>query len=218
MTYKHVVARVCALAMLLSLPALAQFSQRPDPSEANRSDAIAEGTVFTVRLRDTLDTRKHKTGKKFEAEIQEDLVAPNGEIIPRGRKVAGHISQVDRGFRGSMVLSFDKIETRRGWVPLSATVVGVPGEKGVKENTGEEGEIERKGVNKRRAIESAAIGAGAGAIAGAIAGGGKGAIIGAAVGAGAGGGVGILTDRDLKLEKGQSLELRLDRPVIIPRR
>jgi outer membrane lipoprotein SlyB len=57
-----------------------------------------------------------------------------------------------------------------------------------------------------------------GAVTGTVAGGSKGAIIGAAVGAGAGLGAGILTDRDLKLEKGTQLELRLDRPLVVPYR
>jgi hypothetical protein len=219
---KRVLVFWCVLA--LSLPMLAQQSAqpqlgtRPAAEASDRPDAIAEGTTFTIRLRDTLDTRKIERGKKFEAEIQEDLTAPNGLVIPRGRKVAGHVSDFSRGIHGRMVLSFDKIETRKGWVPLSATVVGVPGEHGVEGRTGEEGEISRKGIDKKRAIEAALIGAGVGAVAGAVAGGGKGAAIGAAVGAAAGGGAGVLTDRDLKIEKGQALEIRLDRPVIIPSR
>ncbi|HSE48387.1 MAG TPA: hypothetical protein VLA96_04185 [Terriglobales bacterium] len=218
---KRALVILCALA--LSLPVLAQDTRpqlgtRPSSDSYDRPDAIPEGTTFTIRLRDTLDTRKIERGKKFEGEIQEDLVAPNGLLIPRGRKVAGHVSEFTRGINGRLTLSFDKIETRKGWVPLAATVVGVPGEHGVEPRTGEEGEISRKGINKKRLIESLLIGGAVGAAAGAIAGGGKGAAIGAAVGAAAGGGAGVLTDRDVKIEKGQALELRLDRPVIIPSR
>jgi len=218
---QRVIALFCALALALPIAAQQtqpQLSTRPSDERNDRPDAIPEGTIFTIRLRDSLDTRKIERGKKFEGEIQEDLVAPNGLLIPRGRKVAGHVSDFHRGINGRLVLSFDKIETRKGWVPLSATVVGVPGEKGVERRTGEEGEISRKGIDKKRLIESLLIGAGVGAAAGAIAGGGKGAAIGAAVGAAAGGGAGVLTDRDVKIEKGQALELRLDRPVIIPSR
>jgi hypothetical protein len=200
---------------MLALPAMAQLQTRPSADESQRPDAIPEGSTFTIRLRDTLDTNKMERGKHFQGEVQEDLVAPNGEIIPRGRKVQGHVADIYRGLHASVVLSFDKIETRHGWVPLAATVIGVPGEHGVNSETGAEGEINRN-VDKKRAIESAAVGAAIGATAGAIAGGGKGAAIGAAVGAGAGGGTGILLDRNLRLEKGQALELRLDRPIIIP--
>jgi hypothetical protein len=65
-------------------------------------------------------------------------------------------------------------------------------------------------------VESAAIGAGIGALGGVAAGGSHGAAIGAGVGAGAGLGAGLLSDRDLKLNKGQMLEVRLDRPLQVP--
>jgi hypothetical protein len=207
----------CALTLAASIPAIGQLQTRPAADPNARPDAIPEGTTFTVRLRDTLDTRKMERGKHFQAEVQEDLVTPNELTIPRGKKVEGHVSQIYRGLHGSMVLSFDKIETRHGWVPIAATVIGVPGEHGVNQTTGAEGEIQRAGVDKKRAIESAAVGAAIGATVGAIAGGGKGAAIGAAVGAGGGSGAGILLDRDLKIEKGQAIELRLDRPIIVPR-
>src|SRR5438105_406419 len=108
----------CALILAaVSLPALGQLQTRPQDNGAVRPDAIPEGTTFTIRLRDTLDTRKMERGKHFEAEVQEDLVAPNEQVIPRGRKVAGHVTEIYRGLHGSIVLSFDKIETRHGWVP-----------------------------------------------------------------------------------------------------
>ncbi|HTK94312.1 MAG TPA: hypothetical protein VL382_01635 [Terriglobales bacterium] len=202
-------------ALVLALPAMGQLQTRPPADENARPDAIPEGSTFTIRLRDTIDTRKQDRGKHFQGEVQEDLVTPSGEVIPRGRKVEGHIADIYRGLHASVVLSFDKIETRHGWVPLAATVIGVPGEHGVRSETGAEGEINRN-VDKKRAVESAVVGAAVGATAGAIAGGGKGAAIGAAIGAAGGGGAGVLLDRDLKLEKGQALELRLDRPIIVP--
>jgi outer membrane lipoprotein SlyB len=65
-------------------------------------------------------------------------------------------------------------------------------------------------------IETAAVGAGIGAIGGAAAGGGKGAGIGAGAGAGLGALAGVLTDRNLRLEKGTTLEVRLDRQLQVP--
>ena len=187
------------------------------PLWAENANTIPEGTRFIVRLDDTLDTAKVQPGKHFKAKLAEDLVAPDGAVIPRGKKVKGHVSAVDRGLHGRLLLSFDEIETSHGWMPLAATVTDVPGEHAVKE-PGAEGEIEKRGVDKKRTIESAAVGAGVGAAVGAVAAGGKGAAIGAAVGAAAGGGAGLLTDRDLRLEKGQQLELRLDRPLQVPLR
>ena len=56
-----------------------------------------------------------------------------------------------------------------------------------------------------------------GAIAGAAAGGGKGAAIGAGVGGGLGTGAGLLMGRNIRLNKGQALDLRLDHDLFVPR-
>lgn len=178
---------------------------------------IPDGTRFLIRLNDTLDTAKLKPGKKFEGKLSEDLTAPDGSTIPAGKKVKGHVSSIDRGMSARLLLSFDEIETRHGWRPLIATVTGVPGEHAVKQETGPEGEIQKTDVNKIRVMEGAVIGAAVGAAAGAAAGGAHGAAIGAAAGGALGGGAGILTNRDLKLQKGAELEVRLDRPIQVPR-
>lgn len=211
---KRSVWLVIALLVMGSLPTMAQWSAR-DNSGSPGPNYIAEGTRFIVRLDDTLDTQKLKPGKKFKAKLAEDLTAPNGSVIPAGKKIKGHVSDVDRGVHGRILISWDEIETRHGWRPLVASISDVPGEKGVRP-VGAEGEIERKGRDKRRMVEAAAIGAAVGAGTGAVAGGGKGAVIGAAAGAGVGLVTGMLTERDLKLEKGQNLELRLDRPLQVP--
>lgn len=191
------------------------LSQHLPPTTAASFNLIPEGTKFIIRLSDKLDTGKVKPGKRFQAKLAEELTAPGGAVIPRGKKVKGHVSAVDRGFHARVLLSFDEIETQHGWMPLVATVTGVPGEHGVRQPNAE-GDIERKGPNKGRMVESAAIGAGVGALGGVAAGGAHGAAIGAGVGGGAGLGAGLLTDRDLKLNKGQMLEVRLDRPLQVP--
>ncbi len=89
-------------------------------------------------------------GKHFKAELREDLVTPSGLIIPKGRTIKGHVGRFEHGFTGSkMQLALDEIETRNGWVPLIGTVTGVPGDPSIKA-TGEEGEVYRKGPDKRK--------------------------------------------------------------------
>ena len=197
-------------------PSNQQYPVARPPAGYGAPNAVPEGTRFLAVLDDKLDTKKMSPGKKFKMKLAEDLTAPNGQIIPRGKKIKGHVSSVDRGLHGRVLLSFDQIETKHGWVPLAATVTGVPGEHGVDPTMGSEGEIQRRSTDKRRAIESAAVGAAVGAAAGAAAGGGKGAAIGAAAGGALGGGAGILTDRDLVLNKGTQLELTLDRQLQVP--
>ena len=180
-------------------------------------NAIPEGTRFIIKLKDTLDTRKIDQGKRFKAELREDLMTPSGLFIPKGRTVRGHVGSFERGYTGArLLLALDEIETRHGWVPLIGRVTGVPGDPSIK-STENEGEITRKGPDKKRVITNVAIGAGVGAVSGAVIGGGKGAAIGAAVGAGVGTGTGLLfRGNDIKLDKDTQLEVRLDRDLIVP--
>jgi hypothetical protein len=193
------------------------WAQYHDPAIAPMAppNAVPEGTTFLVRLQDKLDTRNLQRGKHFKAKLSEDLTSANGNVIPRGKKIKGHVSSVEQGLHTRLLLSFDEIETDHGWVPLIATVTGVPGEHGVKTSESE-GEIERKGMSKKHEIEAVAVGAAIGTVAGASAGGGKGAGIGAGAGAGIGALAGLLTDHDLRLEKGTTLEVRLDHALQIP--
>ena len=203
----------CVAAMLLAgLPLAAQDRGTAPPPTPN---AIAEGQTFLIRLNDKLDTSNVKQGHHFTAKLAEDLVAPNGATIRRGHKIWGHVSSVEQGLHARMILSFDQIDTGHGKMPLVATVTGVPGEHAAKQPNAE-GEIERKGTDTHRMIETAAVGAGLGAIAGAAAGGGKGAGIGAGAGAGLGALTGVLMQRNLRLEKNTVLEVRLDHPLQIP--
>jgi hypothetical protein len=207
----------CLCVFLAGLtPVFAQVLQtRPGAPPAAGSNVIPEGTKFIIRLNDKLDTAKLKSGKNFTAQLAEDLAAPSGAVIPRGKKVKGHVSSVERGMHARLLLSFDSIDTQHGSMPLVATVSGVPGEHAVKSPNGE-GDIQRKGPSKDRMIETGAVGAGIGAVSGIMGGGSRGAAIGAAAGGALGVGAGLLTDRDLKLNKGQMLELRLDRPLQVP--
>ena len=205
------------LAMCLLLGTSALWAQMQDPLIAPTAplNAIPEGTTFLVRLQDRLDTRQLQQGKRFKMKLGEDLIAANGLSIPRGKKIKAHVSSVEQGLHARMLISFDEIETDHGWVPLIATVTGVPGEHSVK-TPGEEGEIERKGMSKRHVIEAAAVGAVLGTAVGGAAGGGKGAGIGAGAGAGMGAMAGLFSDHDLRLEKGTTLEVRLDHALQIP--
>ncbi|HLH08398.1 MAG TPA: hypothetical protein VKW78_14255 [Terriglobales bacterium] len=183
-------------------------------SNAAGPNWIPQGTRFVIRLQNRVDS-KNGRGKHFKAKLAEDLSAPNGAMIPRGAEIKGHISEATRGLHGKLLLSFDEIQTPHGWMPLAATVTDVPGEHGVKTDS-QEGEIQRQGTDKTRVIKDAAIGAGTGAAAGAIFGGGKGAGIGAGAGAGLGAATGILRNGDLRLDKGQQLEVSLDRALEVP--
>jgi hypothetical protein len=176
---------------------------------------VVQGTIGLIQLTDRLDTHTVKAGDHFRARLAEPLTASNGMTVDVGRKIKGHVSAVEPGLHTRLLLSFDEIETAHGWLPLIATVTGVPGEHGLKQ-IGEEGEIGRKGMTKEEIAEAVVIGAGEGAAEGMHSGGKKGAAAGAGNGAANSAYTVFESGHDLVLDKGTALEIRLDRNLLIP--
>lgn len=199
--------RVLLIAGLTALFCASMMGQDAPPVPAN---VVPRGTVFLIQLLDRIDTKTVKAGDHFHARLAEPMVAANGQTIEPGRKIKGHISAVQPGFRTRIILSFEEIETAKGWTPLIATVTGVPGEHGLRQ-IGEEGEIGRQGMSKEQTAEAIVVGAGRGAAEGERSGGKRGAAAGAGSGAAEGAISAFETGHDLVLEKGTALEIRLDR-------
>ena len=181
------------------------------------SNVVPAGTIFLIRLSDQLDTRTVKAGDPFQARLAESLVTASGHTIASGKKIKGHVSAVQPGLRMRLILSFDEIETTGGWVPLIATVTGVPGEHGLRQ-IGDQGEIGRQGMTKEHIAEAIVVGAGKGAAEGEESGGKRGAAAGAGSGAAQGGVSAFESGHALILEKGTALEIRLDRNLGVPSR
>ncbi len=188
------------------------FGQDAPPVPPN---AVVQGTIGLIQLTDRLDTHTVKAGDHFRARLAEPLMASNGMTVEVGRKIKGHVSAVEPGLHTRLLLSFDEIETAHGWLPLIATVTGVPGEHGLKQ-IGEEGEIGRKGMTKQDIAEAVVIGASEGAAEGMHSGGKKGAAAGAGNGAANSAYTAFESGHDLVLDKGTALEIRLDRNLMIP--
>lgn len=201
----------------LTVPIVGLLMAWPWILDAAPISEVPAGTKFMVELRDRLDAKKIKVGKKFKAETLEALKASDGTYIPAGAKLKGHVSFVEYN---KMVLRFERLESKVGKMPVVAGVAGVAGEKGVQRDVGNEGEIKASKSRGRATATGAVIGAGVGAAIGASQGGKKGAAIGTGVGAAAGGVLGaIIGTTDLVLQKGTRIELELDRPLTFePRR
>ena len=206
--------RALLIAGLTALFCASVMGQDAPPVPAN---VVPRGTVFLIQLLDRIDTKTVKAGDHFHARLAESMVAANGQTIESGRKIKGHISAVQPGFRTRIILSFEEIETAKGWTPLIATVTGVPGEHGLRQ-IGEEGEIGRQGMSKEQIAEAIVVGAGRGAAEGERSGGKRGAATGAGSGAAEGAISAFETGHDLVLEKGTALEIRLDRNLGISAR
>src|SRR5712692_199295 len=175
------------------------------PSISLGQSEIPAGTHFLVELRDRLEAKKVKPGKKFEARTLEALRAADGRTINAGAKLKGRVSHVEHN---KMMLRFEEIDTGRGKEPIIANVVRVAGEKDVKAKTDREGEIQASGHRGRDAAIGAGVLGGIGAAIGAKEAGGKGAAMGAGAGAGAGGLIGASAGgKDLVLTEGTRIEL-----------
>lgn len=200
--------------LLIAVFSIPSFAQDTPQAPAN---AVVQGTVALIQLSDKLDTRTVKAGDHFHARLAESMTAENGATINAGRKIKGHVSAVEPGLNTRLLLSFDEIDTGHGWMPLIATVTGVPGEHGLRQ-VGEEGEIGRKGMTKEEIAEAVVVGASEGAAEGAHNGGKRGAAQGAGAGAANSAMTAFESGHDLVLDKGTALEIRLDRNLTVPGR
>ena len=199
------------IALLLAVFGLTAVAQDTPPGPQN---AVVQGSVFLIQLTDRIDTRSVKAGDHFHARLAEPMSAVNGFTLNEGTKIKGHVSAVQPGLHTRILLSFDEIETGHGWVPLIATVTGVPGEHGMRP-VGDEGEIGRKGMTKEEIAEAVVVGAGRGAAEGERNGGKKAAAQGAGAGAADAAFTAFESGHDLILDKGTALEIRLDRNLML---
>ena len=157
--------------------------------------AIADGTTFLIRLEDKLDVSRVRPGKRFKAKLEEDMMGADETTILHGARIRGHVSAVGNGFHPRLLLSFDEIETQRGWAPLMASITAIPGEHGLE--IGGEGEIEREGQGGGHHDPDAdGIASRAGTAAAVVR--------------------TLFSDHRLQLRKGTILEVRLDRPLRVP--
>ena len=180
-------------------------------SSAGAPGAVPSNVVLTVELSNRLTTDVSQKGDRFEARVVEPQ-----EFA--GAVVAGRLADVQRAGkakgRALLQLDFEQIQLPGSgdWQEFSAQVIEVT----QSEETGV-GEVDAEGGVRGRSTtkeDVAKVGgaAGIGAIIGAIAGGGKGAAIGAAIG-GSAGAAGVMTQRgkDIRLEPGQQLRIRVNR-------
>ena len=189
------VTLILASGMLLAQDMLAQdHSLGSFPSAS--SNEIPEGKTVLIRLGQRLETRTARPGQRFKASLAEDLIAPNGNIIPRGSPIRGHISRASEGLHPRLLLSFDGVRSERGWEPLIASVTSVPGEHGVKDN--DDGSIEAATHQSKSSSDSIDEPRSPWSRIGGVA--------------------NFFADKSVRLEKGAILEIRLDHAIQLARR
>jgi len=210
---KRLISLMVIMAMFtLPLMLNAQTRKKPRLRRSVRKTTVVAplvsvGTNLKVRLEDTLSSKDSRVGDRFTATVL-DPVRFNEATV------TGHISSIQKSGkikgRTSMNLDFDSIRLSDG---RSGTLHGIVtrvygSESGAADN---EGGVE-SGSRTKQTVKRGAIGAGAGAVLGAIVGGGKGAAIGLILGgAGGAGSLAVQGSKELKLESGTELLVRVTR-------
>lgn len=207
---------ICAATLLTGVAIFAPNSgagPRTGTSSARTSNAapqskqritVPAGTRVLIRMVDSIDTTKQKTGFRFTATLETNLQAEDRVVAPRGTTVYGRLAQASSSGRmkGSSELTLeltDIVINGTAYPLLSSTY-----------------EIKGKGEGKNTA-KKVVGGAGLGALIGGLAGGGKGAGIGALAGAGAGTAVAATKKGEqLQIPSESLLEFRLEQPVALP--
>jgi len=165
---------------------------------------VPAGTRILIRMVDSIDSSKQKTGYRFTATLETNLQAEDSVVAPRGTTVYGRLAQASSAGRMSgssdLTLELTDIVINGTAYPLLTSTYEIKG-KGEGKNT----------------TKKVIGGAGLGALIGGIAGGGKGAAIGA--GAGAATGTAVAASKkgeQLQIPSESLLEFRLEQPVALP--
>jgi len=179
-------------------PVVARYERVP----AN-TISIPAGTIFDVRLEETLDTKRNRPGDSFRATLVRPIALNGRTVIPRGTPCAGHLteSKASGRFKGRalMSLSLDSFELDGRRHQIKTTHVG-----------------RESGGHKKRNWFLIGGGSGVGSAIGAIAGGPAGALIGAGAGAGAGtAGAAFTGKKNVHLPVETPLAFSLRAPVML---
>ena len=169
----------------------------PRPTAQGSVSIIPAGQEIDVRLQDRLSSETAQVEDRFEATTVVDVYEGSRVIIPAGSVMRGVIRTVNKATRtdrrGELTVSFDQITIRDRAYPMRGTVTEAIKGSGIK------GEAARIGA-----------GAGVGAIIGGIVGGVEGALLGVLIGGG--GTIAAVPGKDVTIDPGTVLRVRLDTP------
>ena len=208
---KNVFRTLLVLSVVLGLISISIAQTKPRMKKGTTTKRVVPlvpvGTDLKVRINDTLSSKDSRIGDRFTATV----IDPSRFDEAR---VNGHISSIQKSGkikgRTSMNLAFDSVELRDGRRGvLHGYVTRVYGEGSGRADN--EGGVE-SGSRTKQTVKRAGVGATVGAIVGGIAGGGKGAAIGLIIGgAGGAGSLAINGSKELKIESGSEMLVRVTR-------
>ena len=143
------------------------------PAPKPQPVVIPAGTHITIRLSQSVDAKKNRSGDSFEGNVDQPIVIAGKTVIPKSSPVSGTIVEAVPAGKlkgeGRLAIALTHIKVQGVSYAISTGTVS----------------NRLHGKGKRSAVMIGG-GGGAGALVGGLIGGGKGAAIGAAVGGGAG--------------------------------
>jgi len=207
------------IAVIVLVALLAQGGQQGpksldiDPSKIMPPVVVPAGTVIPVTLLTRISTKQAKDGDPVSGKTAFPIMIDNKVVIPAGSPVRGKITEVVRPGRvkgkGELTLNFQAIIVNGVSVPIYTSLGGAGGAGERKGEATIEGDS-----SKGDDAKTVGTGAAEGGLVGVIVSGGKGGAVGGAGGAAAGTAAVLLTrGKDLTIEPGTTIDIRLDRPM-----
>lgn len=175
----------------------------PAPPPAPVKVTIPDGTTFSIRLIDAVDSETAQPGQTFRASLDAPIVMDDNVVVPSGADISGRVVEAKSAgrFAGKSALAVELFK-----LSYNGKTYGLHTNQYSREGTS------RGATTAKRTGAGAAIGA----IIGGIAGGGKGAAIGATVGGGAGAGAtAVHKGEQIKFDTEQVLVFTLQSPLTV---
>src|SRR5579863_9388883 len=216
--------RILLAVLLLSVWASAQATSGAKPATdgaASRNSGvltIPAGTKVPVALKHAVSSKGMREGDAVYAETSFPVLANGRVLIPAGTFVQGRISHIQPGGRlkgrAEVLMHFTTLIYPSGYtVLLPGAVENAPGIDKASVKDGE-GTI-RSDSQAGKKVGTVASSAGTGAVVGAVSGGAKGALVGAAVGGAVGSALALMHGSEVKLDAGTTLEIVIQRDVVL---
>src|SRR5262249_42643958 len=171
------------------------------PVQQPAAVTVPQGTLLRVRLSETLDTKRNRSGDRFTAALDAPVNIDGKAVIPKGTHFSGRIATSAPSGRlkgrAVMSLSLDSFELNGKKYEISTSQAA-----------------RQSGSHKKRNLLAIGGGAAGGAAIGALAGGPTGALIGAGAGAGAGtAGAAFTGKKNVRIPVETPLSFQLRAPV-----